>query len=231
MLEVLKDKKFIFFDVGYTLDYPASGDWMFTKKFYEIVGDKLSKYSSVEIQKARELCLEYLEKNHLVKNTEEEYYQFIRFYSDISKHLSLSLTEEEVRAIAYDRTNNMDNYIVYPDAKEVLEVLCHSYKLGIISDTWPSIKQQLCAIGVRDYFSTSTYSCELGKFKPDEELYKDALRKCGYKAEETVFIDDSVRNLEGAAKLGITPILIAANPASDIDSPYLKIHTLSELLI
>ena len=231
MLEVLKDKKFIFFDVGYTLDYPASGDWMFTKKFYEIVGDKLSKYSSVEIQKARELCLEYLEKNHLVKNTEEEYYQFVRFYSDISKYLNLSLTDEEVRAIAYDRTNNMDNYIVYPDAKEVLEVLSHSYKLGIISDTWPSIERQLCTIGVRDYFSTSTYSCELGKFKPDEALYKDALRKCGYKAEETVFIDDSVRNLEGAAKLGITPILIAANPASDIDSPYLKIHTLSELLI
>ena len=231
MLEVLKDKKFIFFDVGYTLDYPASGDWMFTKKFYGIVGDRLSKYSSVEIQKARELSLEYLEKNHLVKNTEEEYYQFIRFYSDISKNLNLSLTDEEVRAIAYDRTNNMDNYIAYSDAKEVLEVLCHSYKLGIISDTWPSIEQQLCAIGVRDYFSTSTYSCELGKFKPDEALFKDALRKCGCKAEETVFIDDSVRNLEGAAKLGITPILIAANPASDIDSPYLKIHMLSELLI
>lgn len=165
MLEALKDKKFIFFDVGYTLDYPASGDWMFTKKFYRIVGDRLSKYSFLEIQKARELSLEYLEKNHLVKNTEKEYYQFIRFY---------------------------------PDAKEVLEVLSHSYKLGIISDTWPSIEQQLCAIGVRDYFSTSTYSCELGKFKPDEALYKDSLRKCGCKAEETVFIDDSVRNLEGA---------------------------------
>ena len=231
MIEALKDKKFIFFDVGYTLDYPASGDWMFTKKFYEIVGDRLNKYSAEEIQKARELSLEYLEKNHLVKNTEEEYHQFIRYYSDISKYLKLSLTEEEVCAIADDRTNNMDNYIVYPDAKEVLEVLSHSYKLGIISDTWPSIEQQLCAIGVRDYFSTSTYSCELGKFKPDEALYKDALKKCGCKAEETVFIDDSVRNLEGAAKLGITPILIAANPASDIDSPYLKIHTLSELLI
>ena len=230
MLDVLKDKKVIFFDVGYTLDYPASGDWMFTKKFYETVGDKLSRCKSEEIQKARELSLEYLEKNHLVKNTEEEYFQFVRFYSDISKNLKLSLTDEEVRAIAYDRTNNMNNYIVYPDAKEVLEVLSQSYKLGIISDTWPSIEQQLYAIGVRDYFSTTTYSCELGEFKPDEALYKDALRKCGCKAEDTVFIDDSVRNLEGAAKWGITPILIAANPASDVDSPYLKIHALSELL-
>lgn len=45
-----------------------------------------------------------------------------------------------------------------------------------------------------------------------------------------MFIDDSLNNLEGAAKLGITPVLIAANPASDMDSPYLKIHSLSELL-
>lgn len=33
--EILKEKKVIFFDVGYTLDYPASGDWMFTQKFIE----------------------------------------------------------------------------------------------------------------------------------------------------------------------------------------------------
>ena len=30
MPDILKDKKVIFFDVGYTLDRPASGDWMFT---------------------------------------------------------------------------------------------------------------------------------------------------------------------------------------------------------
>lgn len=61
-------------------------------------------------------------------------------------------------------------------------------------------------------------------------MYRDALDKCGFPAKDTVFIDDSPKNLEGASKLGITPILIAANPASDVDSPYLKIHSLSELL-
>ena len=230
MIEVLQGKKVIFFDVGYTLDYPASGDWMFTKKFYEIVGDRLNRFTSEAIQRARELSLEYLEHNHLVKSIEEEYQQFVRFYSDISQHLNLTLTAEEVHIIAHDHTNNMDNYIAYPDAKEVLEALSKSYKLGIISDTWPSIEKQLCSIGVRDYFSFRTYSCSLGTFKPDEILYKDALDKCGCRAEETVFIDDSVRNLEGAAKLGITPILIAANPASDIETPYMKIHSLIELL-
>lgn len=230
MIELLKDKKVIFFDVGYTLDYPLSGDWMFTDKFYELVDDKLNKYSSDEIQNARNKSLEYLEKNHLVRTVEEECRQFIYFYSEISGNLELGLTEDEIKEIAFDRTYNMNNYVVYPDVEKVLKMLCKSYKLGIISDTWPSIDQQLRAIGVADFFATHTYSCFLGTFKPDERMYTDALNKCGVPARDTVFIDDSPKNLEGAAKLGITPILIAANPASDVDSPYLKIRSLSELL-
>ena len=68
MIELLKDKKVIFFDVGYTLDYPLSGDWMFTKKFYELVDDKLNKYSSDEIQRAKDKSLEYLEKKSFNTN-------------------------------------------------------------------------------------------------------------------------------------------------------------------
>lgn len=230
MIEILKDKKVIFFDVGYTLDYPLSGDWMFTDKFYKLAGDKLNQYSSDEIQSARNKSLEYLEKNHLVRTVEEEYDQFIHFYSEISEGLALGLTEDEIKELAFDRTYNMNNYVAYPDAKKVLKALCKSYKLGIISDTWPSIEQQLCSMGVAEFFSTYTYSCFLGTFKPDERMYRDALNKCGVPASDTVFIDDSLQNLEGAAKLGITPILIAANPASNVESPYLKIHALSELL-
>ena len=66
--------------------------------------------------------------------------------------------------------------------------------------------------------------------KPDPRIYRDALEKSGVSGDEAVFIDDTPRNLEGAAALGITPILIAANPASDVEVPYLKIHDLRELI-
>ena len=100
----------------------------------------------------------------------------------------------------------------------------------MISDTWPSIGRQLEYLGIAKYFSFETYSCYVGVFKPDRRMYLDALEKSGVSAEETVFIDDSVRNLEGAAELGIYPILIAANPEADVDTPCLKIHDLRELL-
>ena len=38
MIRQICDKKAIFFDVGYTLDRPASGDWMFTNRFLAEAG-------------------------------------------------------------------------------------------------------------------------------------------------------------------------------------------------
>ena len=230
MLDILRDKKVIFFDVGYTLDMPASGDWMFTGMFLEAAGEKLKQRTETEIQRARDAGLRFLDNDHLIKTVEAEIKNFMDYYSIISDQLDLGLSEKERDQIARDRACNMENYIPYPGITEVLGTLSKTHKLGIISDTWPSIEPQLEHIGVSQYLSFTTFSCFVGVFKPDKRIYLDALNKCGVPAEETVFIDDAVRNLDGAAALGITPILIAANPASDVETDYLKIHDLRELI-
>ncbi len=230
MISQLRNKKVIFFDVGYTLDAPASGDWMLTGKFFELAGARIKQRSETEIRKGMEAGLRFLTGNHLVKTVDEEVRQFSRFYSMLSDGLRLELTEAECEQIAADRTYNMKNYLPYPGITDVLAALSRTHRLGIISDTWPSIERQLEYIGVSPYLSFCTFSCYLGVFKPDRRMYLDALEKSGVSAEETVFIDDSVRNLRGAAELGILPILAAANPASDVETDYLKIHDLRELI-
>ncbi len=230
MLDILRDKKVIFFDVGYTLDKPASGDWMFTNRFLELTGGNLKQRTETEIQQARDAGLHYLAQDHLIQSVEAEIQNFFDYYSIISDKLDLGLSEEERNQIARDRACNMENYIPYPGIGEVLSTLSKTYQLGIISDTWPSIEPQLEYIGVSQYLSFTTFSCFVGVFKPDKRIYLDALNKCGVPAEETVFIDDAVRNLDGAVALGITPILIAANPASDVETNYTKIRDLRELI-
>ena len=230
MLDILRDKKVIFFDVGYTLDKPASGDWMFTNRFLELTGEKLKQRTETEIQQARDAGLHYLAQDHLIQSVEAEIQNFFDYYSIVSDKLGLGLSEEERNQIARDRACNMKNYIPYPGTAEVLSMLSKTHQLGIISDTWPSIEAQLEYIGVSQYLSFTTFSCFVGVFKPDKRIYLDALIKCGVPADETVFIDDVVRNLDGAAALGITPILIAANPGADVETNYLKIHDLRELI-
>ena len=230
MLNLLKDKEVIFFDVGYTLDAPASGDWMFTRKLLELAGEKLKQRTAADIRRARDTGLRFLEQDHLIQTVEAEIRNFFGYYSIISEQLDLGLTEEERNQIARDRACNMGNYIPYPGIGEVLDTLSKTHQLGIISDTWPSIEPQLEHIGVSQYLSFCTFSCYVSVFKPDKRIYLDALNKCGVPAEKTVFIDDAVRNLDGAAALGITPILIAANPASDVETSYTKIRDLRELI-
>ena len=230
MHELLKDRSVIFFDVGYTIDRPTSGDWLFTNKFYEIAGDRLKQCEEAQISMARQAGADYLDKEHHILTEEEEAKQFFQYYRIVSENLQLGLTEAELTAIAEDRTYNMANYTIYPDAKKVIETLSKTHRLGLISDTWPSIENQLSALGVFQYFSFATYSFALGTFKPDKRMYLDALQKCGCDARDTVFIDDCPQNLEAAAELGITPILIATNPAADVDVPYTKTRSLSELI-
>lgn len=230
MINLLKDKEVIFFDVGYTLDAPASGDWMFTRKFLELAGERLKQRSEAEILEAKDDGLRFLAQNHLVTTVEAEIRQFAGYYSIISDSLGLGLTEDEKEQAARDRARNMKNYIPYPGITDVLAELSKTHRIGIISDTWPSIREQLEYIGVSRYISYETYSCFVGVFKPDRRMYLDALGKCGAPAEKTVFIDDGLRNLDGAAVLGITPVLIAANPDSDVETDYLKIHDLRELI-
>ena len=230
MIQLLRDKKVIFFDVGYTLDRPASGDWVLTNRFLKEAGDRFKARSEAEIQKTKETVLQYMAEHHHMTTVEAEISHFYRIYSIISDALDLGLSEKQREEIARDRALNMENYIPYPGIREVLETLSKTHRLGVISDTWPSIDKQMEYLGISKYFSFETYSCYLGVFKPDRRMYLDALEKSGVAASEAVFIDDSPNNLDGAAVLGITPILIAANPVSDVDTSYLKIRDLRELI-
>lgn len=230
MIPQLRDKKVIFFDVGYTLDMPASGDWMFTNRFLQEAGNRLMACGDQRISQAKEAGLCFLTQNHLITTVEAEINQFFQYYTILSDELDLGLSEKQRKEIARDRACNMNNYIPYPGIQEVLETLSKTHKLGVISDTWPSIEQQLDYIGISRYFSFRTFSCSLGVFKPDSRMYLDALEKSGVPASEAAFIDDNPCNLDGAAALGITPILIATNPEADVETSFLKIKDLNELI-
>lgn len=59
-------------------------------------------------------------------------------------------------------------------------------------------------------FTIAYYSHTLQKRKPYPETYLYVLDNAGLKAEETLFIDDAVANIEGAAKAGLQTRLLLA---------------------
>ena len=67
-----------------------------------------------------------------------------------------------------------------------------------------------------EYFNEAFYSCKIGLRKPDAVCYEWVLNKAGIEAGKTLFIDDSLHNIEGAKKAGMQTILLL--PGTQIES-------------
>ncbi|MCL2775982.1 MAG: HAD family hydrolase [Oscillospiraceae bacterium] len=222
--------KGIFFDAGWTLFYQTCEYWWFPKEcidphlFNGIPDDK----RDAVLQKA----LKYLDDNHLILTEEEEIEQFKTVYSMISSDLpELALTKQKIDTMVHEQVSGT-YFCFYDDTLPTLKTLRGKYKLGVISDFWPSLKRILKNGGADSYFSAMTISSYLGTFKssPDRRMYLHALEQMKLPPEQTIFIDDGVENLEGAEKCGIQPVLITAKPYPESSDKYPSIKKLWELL-
>ena len=210
--------KAVFFDLGWTLVYPLSGDWEFTepaqKLFNWEVYQSLPKERTAAVRKEAN---DYLEAHHHISTLEEEYHRMLQYFTIVAQKLpELGATRQDIEATALEKVyQSQHTYGLFDDAIQTLEALKGKYKLGIISDTWPSIVPVLDSYGLPPYFDTITFSYQVGCFKPNPRMFEDALSKMGLPAGECVFIDDTAKNLVAAQKLGIQPVQIRAKPGAD----------------
>ena len=104
---------------------------------------------------------------------------------------------------------------VHVEYLEFLQQLRTRYRLSVLSNTNPFIQSWArtpqftpCGKSLDDYFDKLFFSYCMGCSKPGEEIYRKMLADGSMVAEETLFIDDSDRNLESAAKLGIKTLKV-----------------------
>ncbi len=213
-MQKLNHVKGVFLDLGGTLLYPPSGSFMFShfaRQYFSPEQLRALPPEQVKAAKAQAAQERSAEHSRPILTIEEEYDIFLRYYTAFASGLGLPLTEAQLQAVAEDKVYNKDdNYRLFDDTRETLKALSGPYRLGIISDTWPSILPLLEHFDILQYFHCTTFSFELGTLKPDPRMYRDALSKMGLPAGETVFVDDNLSNLEGAAALGIQPVQICA---------------------
>jgi len=227
--------KGVFLDLGWTLLRPVCNDWFINQKFLDFVStDKISSIPTEKWNAVFNKGIKYLDDNHYVENEDEELIQYIEFYTILAKKLpELGLSEKQAKEIAEFRTYDISQYEFFPKARENVLKLKEKYKVGIISDTWPSVERLLQKGNIADLFDCKTYSFQLGTFKPDRRMYEDALLKMGLPAEQTVFVDDFEGNLDGAAKCGIHGVLIKTKEQYSVCDPdsgrYPSINAIEEL--
>lgn len=111
-----------------------------------------------------------------------------------------------------------------PDAKELLDALkARGYRLGVVSNNASlyNVFNMLETYGIRDYMEDVTVSSVTGYRKPHPELFRIALRQMRVRAEECVYVGDTVsRDIIGAKRVGFAQavqILSLLSAQKDVD--------------
>lgn len=206
----LKNKKAILFDSGKVLNRPTTGNWFITPSFYQYISEEVWKNLSKEkLDEVFSKAYEYIESQPFIITREEEYLHFKEYFKILLGSLKeISISNSTIECIAHDYVYQANKYTFFEDAKHILPKLYTQYQLAIVSDAWPSLENVYIEADLRKYFSSFIISSQMGVIKPHPLMYQKVLKELGIQANEAVFIDDNIKNCEGAIKLGIDAILL-----------------------
>jgi putative hydrolase of the HAD superfamily len=128
------------------------------------------------------------------------------FYDAIQQYCSPSTTKEQIES-AWNAI--LLNFRI--ESLECLVKLGEEYNVYLLSNTNSIHLQAFNKIfeeetgkpRLDDYFIKAYYSHKIQQRKPYAATYKFVLSDAGIKPEETLFIDDSIVNIEGAREAGL----------------------------
>lgn len=202
----MKGIKNIIFDLGgviLNLDYQA------TNKAFTDLG--LTDFNSLFSQFKGNKLFDDLETG---KVSNED------FLREMLKHTPAGTTEQQI----IDAWNAM--LLDFPLRRlQILQQLRQHYNLFLLSNTnaihmaaFNKILEESRGIpSLAAFFDKTYYSHLIGYRKPDKESYQLVLDENGLKPEETLFIDDTLPNIEGATAVGVQTIhLLAPKTITDI---------------
>lgn len=204
------ENKVILIDSGRVLNSPRTGNWFITLNFFEYIDEKTFKsLSEDKLNKAFSSAGDYITKRKLIVTEEEEYKHFLEYYRIFFKCLpELKLNDYAIQEITKDLVYNYDKYCFYDEVYDLLPKLSKNHRLALVSDAWPSLENVYLKAGFKNYFSSFIISSLLGVTKPDKLMYETALKELNVSFKEAIFVDDNIKNCDGAKELGIQSFLL-----------------------
>jgi len=83
-----------------------------------------------------------------------------------------------------------------------------NFKTGLLSNAFSDLRHVITHIwNFADAFDEMVISAEVGLVKPDLRIYQLALDRLGILADQAIFIDDFIENVEGAQRAGMQAVV------------------------
>jgi putative hydrolase of the HAD superfamily len=193
----MQNIKAIIFDFGGVI---LNIDYNKTSKAFADLGVK--NFEEMYSQKNANPLFHDLEEG---KINEEEFYNAFRTSSQ------LKLTDQQIK-----KAWNAILLRYREEALQTLTTIKNKYRLYLLSNT-NSIhhkefnkifEDQIGSGSINDYFEKAYYSHEIKLRKPGKDAYQYVLKQNNLLPSETLFIDDSIQNIEAAESLGLQTIFL-----------------------
>jgi len=216
----------IFFDRDGTLTYnnPDKEKWRneiieeWSGKPFELSYDKMIRL----FQQAGEGRSPWYSNLDDEKEFFKLYYKFLLLDENIVEDLDI-----RSKLLLNELWCNNDR-LLYPETEDVLKYFRDKgYKMGVISDTSPSLEYTLQQIGISQYFTSFTASSLVGASKPSPIIFNAALKVQNVTASESLYVDDYDVEADGARILGFTSFFL---DRSEEHSGRWVIHNLSKII-
>lgn len=135
--------------------------------------------------------------------------------------------------INFIETEYLDkNFILDTGIIDIMKILKEKgYKIGLLSNDlseWSEFLRN--KFGLNDLVDYCVISGEAKSRKPDEAIYKYAIRKYKIDPHESVFVDDRYKNLVPAEKLGFKTVLFDRNYSYKENTTFKKVNDSRGLL-
>ena len=159
-------------------------------------------------------------------NDEREFFRRYYYHLLVGEGITENV-EEKADCLLNELWCNGDRTL-FSETVEVLEYFkSRGYKMGVISDTSPSLEFTLQQLGIAKYFTSFTASSLVGAGKPSPIIFNAALEAQGVTASESIFVDDCKEEAEGAREQGFTAFYL---DRSGENNEEWTIHNLKQLM-
>lgn len=136
-----------------------------------------------------------------VKSIEHQKDFFDRFHYALLGYLNRSPDKQVINELTQFWFE--DEFEIKPQTIKTLTILRKNYRLGIITNGFPSRRyNELKLENLDQYFEEIIISQETGYKKPQREIYDFSLSRAGVKHNEILLVDDNTRNVKGALYAG-----------------------------
>lgn len=205
----MNEYKAIFFDRDNTLTYAKEETKALRNQLIEQWSHKkleLDYYRTMDLFKKAG----YPENG--LKSVDEEIRFWKRYYLELLREEGIKEDKLSEKAELIFNKVWLKDRELFSDVIDVLDYLKNSgYKMGVISDTSPSLELTLTSLGIGQYFDCFVCSDLVGVMKPDKRIYQTALDTLGVKAEESIYVDDYDKEADGARNMGFTSFHLCRN--------------------